>query len=131
MISEHHAKYKNIKKRWNQANADRTRLYAFRGVLKKHNMSMEDYERILVEQGGVCAICRQDCKVRTRLVIDHSHSTGKVRGLLCNGRNVAIGHLKEDPQIFQRAVEYLTLSKVIEAANDSSFNPPTSGARAA
>lgn len=119
MISEHHAKYKNTKKRWNQANSDRTRLYAFRGVLKKHGMSMEDYESILTIQSGVCAICLHECKVRTRLAIDHSHTTGKVRGLLCNGCNVAIGHLKEDPEIFDRALKYL--AKHLEVANDSNF----------
>lgn len=67
---------------------------------------------MLAEQNGVCAICRRPStrKVLDRksaLVIDHDHKTKKVRALLCNNCNTAIGLFKEDPEILTSAVEYL------------------------
>ena len=45
-------------------------------------LTLDDYERLLADQGGVCAICKRPPKKR-RLHVDHDHATGKVRGLLC------------------------------------------------
>lgn len=80
----------------------------------KYGVTVEDYARMLAEQGGVCAICQRPERVRARgsdrprlLSVDHDHATGEVRGLLCHACNTAIGHLAEDPALFARAVEYL------------------------
>jgi Recombination endonuclease VII len=54
-------------------------------------VSTEDYERMLAEQGGGCAICGAPPKTR-RLHVDHNHKTGKVRGLLCFRCNRALPH---------------------------------------
>jgi hypothetical protein len=40
--------------------------------------------------------------------MDHDHQTGRIRGLLCALCNVAIGYLREDPELFDRAKTYLT-----------------------
>lgn len=42
-----------------------------------------------------------------QLSIDHDHVTGAVRGVLCHGCNVAIGHFREDPDIMRAAIRYL------------------------
>ena len=55
------------------------------------------------EQNNVCLICKQEKK----LVVDHCHDTGTVRGLLCSECNTSIGLLKETPQYFVNAIQYL------------------------
>lgn len=56
---------------------------AWRSHLKNtYGITTEEYDRMLAEQGGSCAICDREPKKR-RLSVDHDHSTGKVRGLLC------------------------------------------------
>jgi len=56
---------------------------------KRLGLSLEDYDALLVAQGGGCAICGTTPKSR-RLHVDHDHKTGKVRGLLCMRCNRAL-----------------------------------------
>lgn len=81
--------------------------------LGKYGLNEESYTNLLVEQNYVCLIClkpeskkHQNGKV-TNLSIDHSHETGKVRGLLCSKCNFAIGHLDDNPYLCERAMKYL------------------------
>jgi len=77
----------------------------------KYGITQDDYERMLNEQGGVCKICGTDDPKTPRgyvtFAIDHCHETGNVRGLLCNPCNRALGLLKEDTNILQKAIYYL------------------------
>lgn len=63
-------------------------------------------------QGGVCAICGLPPSGKgtggVRLNVDHCHRTNTLRGMLCFNCNVGIGHLREDPELFGRALAYLT-----------------------
>lgn len=70
-----------------------------------YGITLEDYEKLVEEHQGLCAICG-DLK-GLGLFIDHDHDTGKVRGLLCNRCNAGIGFLGDSLQIAQRAVAYL------------------------
>ncbi len=70
-------------------------------------LSAEDYDRMLQEQNGVCAICGQECATGNRLAVDHDHTTGKIRGLLCKNCNTAIGLFKENEEYMVNAIEYL------------------------
>lgn len=79
-----------------------------------YGISAEHYEQLLVEQHGRCAICGQDepsAHGRTgtpfRLAVDHDHQTGRVRGLLCQKCNRAIGLLNDDPDRLAAAIDYL------------------------
>lgn len=67
--------------------------------------TVEQYEELLVAQGGVCAICLEDC-VKS-LAVDHDHKTKTVRGLLCMKCNTALGAFKEDPSLLEKAIAYL------------------------
>ena len=62
--------------------------------LKQYGISLEDFERMLAEQEGRCAVCKVELQVggscKTCVVVDHCHDTGKVRGLLCSRCNVSI-----------------------------------------
>lgn len=74
--------------------------------LRERGLSPEDYDLLLVAQGGVCAVCGIAPQGR-RLAVDHDHDTGEVRGLLCNGCNRAIGWTNDDPGVLRRAAGYL------------------------
>ena len=89
-------------------------------VQRKYGLSLDELEKLLDQQHGCCAICSrpwQDCVSAKRaqydirflqyLCIDHDHVTGRVRGLLCNGCNTAIGMFGEDPTRFSAAASYL------------------------
>jgi len=71
-----------------------------------------EYITILTEQNGVCAICKRP-ETATRLgkvkalAVDHSHSTSKNRGLLCQKCNVGLGHFEDNQALLLAAVEYL------------------------
>lgn len=58
-------------------------------------VTVEDYDRMLADQGGVCAICGNPPKVR-RLDTDHDHRTGRVRGLLCHRCNRTLANWISD-----------------------------------
>lgn len=89
-----------------------------RKIVQAYGITWEQYEALLQSQGGVCAICRNGEPIahgRTgkqfRLSVDHCHSTGRVRGLLCQKCNRALGLLGDDPVMLQRAIGYLTQSR--------------------
>lgn len=72
---------------------------------RAYGVSPEEYERMLSEQDGCCAIC---LKHFNRLVVDHSHRSGKVRSLLCTKCNMAIGLMGECKKILASAIAYLS-----------------------
>ncbi len=77
--------------------------------VRRYGMSLDDRHALSVRQGGVCAICR--IKPRRPLELDHCHSTGKVRGLLCNPCNIGLGLYHDDPDRLLTAVAYLLASR--------------------
>nr|MBA4770775.1 hypothetical protein [Sphingobium sp.] len=68
-----------------------------------------EYDAMLAKQGGRCAICR--CESDKHLHVDHCHSSGAVRGLLCSSCNTGLGHFRDDAERLNRAVVYLVQSK--------------------
>jgi Recombination endonuclease VII len=77
-----------------------------RGHLKRRfGISAAEYDALLAQQGGACAICRRRSKYR--LCVDHCHLTGRIRGLLCYSCNLALGHLKDDQASLVAALAYL------------------------
>ena len=79
-------------------------------MLKKYGLTLEDYKRMLESQNGQCAICGIDKgypKSGRRFAVDHDHETGKVRALLCGNCNTGISHFKHDPDLMEKAIDYL------------------------
>ena len=74
-------------------------------------ITQEEYDDLLERQGGSCAICSTPPVEPARLAIDHDHTTGEVRGLLCIPCNLAIGNLQDDPTLVLRAADYLMAFK--------------------
>lgn len=71
----------------------------------RYGITLEQYNNQLDIQNNKCAIC--GTKSEKSLAVDHCHTTGKVRGLLCLKCNTAIGKLNDDVILLQRAIEYL------------------------
>jgi hypothetical protein len=68
-------------------------------------MSRADYDALLESQGGVCAVCGKPSK--KTLCVDHCHSTGTIRGLLCRKCNLGLGCLADDQATLIAALAYL------------------------
>jgi hypothetical protein len=79
----------------------------------RYGITVEEYDRLLAEQGGRCAICRGLPEKVNRpahwaevFCVDHDHDTGRVRGLLCNDCNLVIARA-HTVSILRAAIEYL------------------------
>lgn len=97
-------KYRHTEK-W-IANARKTHLK------HKYNITPEQYDVMLKNQNGVCAICKQPetasraGKIKL-LSVDHNHITKQLRGLLCDDCNKALGNMHENIERLKSAIEYL------------------------
>jgi hypothetical protein len=80
-----------------------------KGIAKRYRLSADDYHRMLEEQDGRCAICRRHPTSVGPLFVDHDHDhpEKRVRGLLCSGCNLGLGHFKDDPYLLWDARGYL------------------------
>lgn len=78
---------------------------------KVYNIDADTFNRMSSEQKGKCAICKKSPQVSNKrtyvLNVDHSHSTGKVRGLLCFHCNSGLGKFRDNPELLQAALGYL------------------------
>lgn len=76
-----------------------------RHLVRKYGITQADYEQMFKAQGGRCAVCR---KPQSRSFdVDHDHTTGAVRGLLCTSCNRMIGHAGDSPAKLEAAAIYL------------------------
>lgn len=82
-------------------------------LLRNYGISTAQYESMKEKQKNVCAICfkKETTGKIKRLRVDHCHSTGKVRGLLCNKCNIGIGFLQDSLVLLKSAMKYLKGSK--------------------
>jgi hypothetical protein len=84
----------------------------FRQNLQRHGLTVEQYEAMLAAQDGACVICGDPpdpngIKAASRLHVDHDHTTGRNRDLLCCRCNQGIGYFKDDPVLFRAAAAYI------------------------
>jgi len=89
-----------------------------RNLKHKYGISLEDYETLFEAQGRCCAICEtKENKAMygpnksLNFSVDHCHATNKVRGILCNQCNRAIGMLGDTPESLYKAYAYLKLQE--------------------
>jgi hypothetical protein len=105
-------------RKWQRENPDRVRanMERFKAAGKrtvsnrkshlkrKYGLTLQEFDALLASQGGGCAICgRPDADN-----VDHDHTTGRVRGILCFNCNVAIGQLEDDEDRLAAAMTYVT-----------------------
>jgi len=75
-------------------------------IKAKYGVTAEDYDEIIALQGGGCAICGVSAS-RKRLAVDHCHTTGKVRGVVCAKCNTGLGLFGDSPKRMLEAAKYL------------------------
>ena len=73
---------------------------------KRYGISYEKYKIMVEDQGGRCKICGRITE--KRLAVDHKHSDGKIRGLLCTYCNTGLGLFYDDVELLKKAVGYLS-----------------------
>lgn len=82
---------------------------------KAYNITLEDYDQMLESQNGACKICGKVDPGRIsskRLAVDHDHTTGKVRGILCFRCNMGLGCFNDNIEIIKKVINYLTNPEV-------------------
>ena len=79
------------RKRWN-------------AIWRKYKITQQEYDKLLKRQKGVCKGCGL---IPKKMCVDHDHTTGKVRGLLCADCNMALGLIRDNPLTLQRLTRYL------------------------
>lgn len=72
----------------------------------RYGLEPEDFNRMVAEQNGLCAICGGP-PGKKGLVVDHCHTTGEVRALLCMQCNIGLGSFKDDLEVMATAIAYL------------------------
>jgi hypothetical protein len=100
--------------RWRANNPKTATQDRARNLKQKFGISPEEYDQLSEAQDHKCAICdlpESDIHHKTgkpqRLAVDHDHTSGKIRGLLCAKCNKAIGLLKDNPDLLRSAAQYL------------------------
>lgn len=113
--SVHGPEYKDQAKRYQKEWRVANKRKAHHSMLRRfYGIGIEDFERMYADQDGQCAICLNGetsvdpftKKVR-RLSVDHCHSSGTVRGLLCSKCNQILGQAKDDVAVLYSAIAYL------------------------
>lgn len=94
---------KQAKNKWIENNRDKVK---WNRIWTRFRLRQEDYYRILEDQNDECAICGTSF-LDTKPNIDHNHSTGKVRGLLCTDCNLAVGWYEKHEVNLDKFAEYL------------------------
>lgn len=90
------------KKNNKERNAKTKRIYVLKN---KYGISEEEYSRLHELQNGKCAVCGKE--LDHNLCVDHDHKTGKIRGLLCDKCNLALGNVDDNLEILLKLIEYL------------------------
>lgn len=133
------AKQRARHKAWRDANSDKLKRYRDTDRAKNrdriknsvrdyslrttYGITLAEYEEMLTTQGKRCAICGSDkaCKRHTAHSwrVDHCHTTGKVRALLCHNCNIALGLLKENTGTMKSMIDYLNHHAITHGGNDN------------
>jgi len=83
-----------------------------RNLRRFFGIGIDDYNQMLEQQEGCCAICGvSSCASGRNFAVDHCHTTGMIRGLLCQFCNTALGQFQDSPEILTKAISYLEKSK--------------------
>jgi hypothetical protein len=96
--------HREYRLKWDAANRHKISGYNRRALLKTHGLTEADFSAMVEERKGTCDLCG---KKPRRLCLDHDHHTLQIRGLLCDGCNLALGHFKDKPEVAARVSAYL------------------------
>lgn len=100
-------------RRWRDENKDKQRAnyqrrksaYRARAIKSEYGIDVSQFDAMRESQNGACAICLEPFTKMPH--VDHCHSTGKVRALLCPDCNIGLGRFKDNPSRLEAAAAYL------------------------
>lgn len=100
---------KTLDKYHNRGGKELQKKRAFKALMKSYGLTPEGYDEEREKQNYKCKICgaSESIQHHKRLHVDHCHTTGMFRGLLCNRCNTGIGHFKDDVELLKEAIRYL------------------------
>jgi hypothetical protein len=101
-----------VDKHTKKFNSERPDYKWERALKRQYGLDLTAYYELLAQQGGKCAICgaTPDQSTYGKLFVDHDHSTGEVRGLLCQKCNTALGMVNDDIDVLTSMISYLMVS---------------------
>ena len=108
--TNHKRERPEVNNKWIEENRGRTQRNNRNSELKRSfGITIDDYESMLKDQGGVCRICglEENSTGLRNLSVDHDHQSGKIRGLLCHNCNTGLGKFKDSEELLKRAIVYL------------------------
>ena len=88
-----------------------------RAVLRRRGLTEDSFALMWKRQDGKCMICGELFGRQFDACVDHDHKIGKIRGLLCRGCNLILGHARDDTKILSAAIAYLEKSLQLQTAN--------------
>ena len=91
----------------------REAAWKFKGILNENGspFTEQDYRQFFDIQDGKCKICKKcNSDLKRGLFVDHNHTTGKARGLLCHSCNAGIGHFKDNATLLFSAIQYIEVN---------------------
>lgn len=92
----------------NHENLTDAQVYWWSRQIAKYGLTPESWRQLWDSQGQQCAICGAKDNGKKRFHVDHDHTSGEVRGILCTTCNGGIGQLQDNPDIVFKAFVYLT-----------------------
>lgn len=82
--------------------------YRRHNLWRWYRMTVKEFDELFASQDRKCAICRcSEVPAKHHWHVDHNHSTGQIRGILCSSCNLVLGHSKDDPNTLRAAADYL------------------------
>jgi hypothetical protein len=104
----HKEKCSQTRARWAKKNKNKKSALSRKSALKtRYGLSVEAFHSLHDKQEGKCAICQTPLEIASARV-DHCHSSGTVRGLLCNSCNIGLGAFRDDPTRLIAAAEFIS-----------------------
>lgn len=94
---------RNLKRKNNKT--EYKRYYTEYNLKHSYNISIEDYIALAEKSAGLCGICKK--RPKHKLFVDHCHTTGRIRGLLCRKCNIGLGMFEDNINILDSAKAYL------------------------
>lgn len=91
-------------RKWTEAHREQRQISELK---RNYGLTTEEAEQILVKRrAGVCEICGENRSKRA-LGVDHDHTTGEVRGVLCGKCNLALGYMEDNPAWLRKLADYV------------------------
>ncbi len=92
--------------------------------LYTHDLSYAEYIEIAAKQNHKCSLCDRNLS-EVKINIDHDHSTGEVRGILCKGCNISLGTIEKSLDSVQSQLEFIERQRSrLMKASEYLANPP-------